>query len=131
MGKFPKYFFQLWRGCPQQDDIPGGTMPVGEAAAPSLPQLAQLSQVFSLIIITGRLNDAEGMKIFCRRKLFRLVTVSTNNTTTIPKNTCDTTVFPVSLLLLIGEFQNIEEIITNLLRYLQINVGFFSRLGLL
>jgi hypothetical protein len=71
------------------------------------------------------------MKIFYRRKFFRPVTVSANNTPTISENTCDTAVFPMTLYIFEIELQNIEEIITNLLRRLQINVGFFSCLSLL
>ncbi len=75
-------------------------MHVGDAAAPPLPQLAQLPQKIGLVEVTGGLIHAKGMKILDRRKFIRPVAVPADHASAIPENTRDAAVFPVSFLVL-------------------------------
>jgi hypothetical protein len=54
------------------------------------------------------------------RELFWLVTVTTNNTTTVTEYAYDAAVFPVSFTVVVRKFQNTEEIVRTIYRDLVI-----------
>ena len=64
------------------------------------------------------------MKMSNTGEVFRLITVTADNTTTITKNAHDSAMLPVSGTVFIRQFQNTQKIIANIYRNLILNVSF-------
>ena len=71
VGQFIKDLFQLGGGGPQEDDVAGRTVHVGDAAAAKIPQVADASQIIGLVELAARLVHAHGVEMGHARETFR------------------------------------------------------------
>ena len=122
VGHFVEYFFQLRSGGPQEDDITGGAVHVGDAAAAKVPQIAETAQVFGSVEFSTGLIDAHGVKVGHTGKLLGLIAVPADDAAAVPENTDDAAVFPVGSAVLIGQFEHAQEVLDHILGDLKFNI---------
>ena len=99
-------------GGAKQNQIAGGTVHVGHTGTVFLPKVADVAQFRAAVKHTGRLVQTYGMEMGHTRKLIRHIRVTANNTTAVTENTNDTTVFPMSNLVPVGQLKLTQNVKT-------------------
>jgi hypothetical protein len=110
VGQFIENFFQLRGGGAQEDDVTGGAVHVGDAAAAEFPQVADLFQKLGGVVFAAGLVDAHGVKMGHAGEILRLVAVAADNAAAVTENTHDAAVFPVGHTVFVGEFQYAQKV---------------------
>ncbi len=115
VGQFIENFFQLGRGGSQEDDVAGGTVHVGDAAAAEIPQITKVAQVFGGVEFATRLVDAHGVKMGHTGEILGLVAVPADDAAAVTEDADDAAVLPVGGAVFVREFQNTQKVFHHIL----------------
>jgi len=97
--------FQLVGGGAQQNQIAGRAMHVGETGPALFPNVANRAQGLAGVEPCGGLVNAHGVEVSDLRELFPDIAVAADHAAAVSQNSNQATMFPVALLLLVGQFQ--------------------------
>jgi len=94
----------------QQNDVAGGAVHVGQAAAMFVPDIAQLAQLLGVVKPTRRHVDAHRVELCHRRKFLRQVGVPPDHAAAVAANAHDAAMFPVPDAVNIGPFELTQQV---------------------
>ena len=123
MGQLEEDFLQLRGRGPQENDVAGGPVHVGDAAAAAVPQVAEIAQVLRGVELAAGLADAHGVEMGHARELLRHVAVATDDAAAVTEDADDAAVLPVRAAVLVGELHQAENVVNHVDRNLVIDFG--------
>jgi hypothetical protein len=111
MGQFIKNGLKLIRRGSEKNYVTGRTVEIEKTTSFFFPNITKFPQNISLVEFARRLINTHGVKVGYVGKKIGSIAVTTDNPTTIPKNTHDTTVLPVTFFVLIRQLKQSQKII--------------------
>ena len=110
VGQVVEDFFQLRGLGAQEHDVTGGAVHVGHAGTAQVPDVAQVTQEFGVVVFGSGLGHTHGVEVGHAGELFGLVAVTADDAAAVTEHAHDAAVLPVGFLFFVGKFQHTEQV---------------------
>jgi hypothetical protein len=97
---------------------------VGQTTSAEVPEITEIFQILRGVVLTGRLVDPHGVEVGNSGEILGLVTVTADNATTVSEHADNAAMLPMGGTVFIGEFENAQQVVTNIDRNLILEVSF-------
>ncbi len=121
MGELEEDLLELIRAGAEEDDVAGGAVHIGQAAAAQVPQVAEVAQVLGRVELAAGLVDAHGVEVGDPRELLGLIAVTPDDAAAVAEDADNAAMLPVGRAVFEGELQQSQQVVDDIDRDLEVD----------